>query len=51
MQPRNFSDEARMPSMERRMSSINSSASLGQLLASSRLARDQMPSSGLSSGA
>ena len=51
MQPRSFSGEERMPSMERRTSSINSSTSLGQLLASSRLARDQTPSSGFSSGA
>ena len=51
MQPRSFSGEERMPSMERRMSSISSSSSLGQLLASSRLASDQTPSSGFSSGA
>ena len=51
MQPRSFSGEVRMPLIERMMSSINSSTSCGQLLASSRLARDQTPSSGLSSGA
>ena len=37
--------------MERTTSSINSSTLCGQLLAKSRLANDQTPSSGLSSGA
>ena len=41
MQPRSFAGELRIPLIERMMSSINSSTSLGQLLASSRLARDQ----------
>ena len=51
MQPRSFWGEVRIPSIERMMSSINSSTSFGQLLASCPLARDQTLSSGLSSGA
>ncbi len=51
MHPRNFSCEFRIPSMEPTMSSINSSTSFGQLLANSRLASDQTPSSGFSCGA
>ena len=51
MQPRSFSAEVRSPLMERRISSINSLTSSGQPLASSRLASDHTPSSGLSSGA
>lgn len=51
MQLRSFSGEVRIPLMERMTSSIKSSALKGQPLANSRLARDQTPSSGLSSGA
>ena len=51
MQPRSLSGEVRIPLIERMTSSINSSTSIGQPLASSRLASDQTPSSGLSSGA
>ena len=51
MQPRSFAGQLRMTSMELRTFSINSSTSLGQLLARSRLARDQTPSSGFSCGA
>ena len=51
MQPRSLVGDVRMPLMERMTSSINSSTSSGQLLASSRLASDQTPSSGLRSGA
>ena len=50
MQPRSFAGKLRIPLIERMMSSISSSTSLGQLLASSRLARDQTPSSGLIRG-
>jgi hypothetical protein len=50
-QPRSFWGEERMPSIERRMSSISSSTSRGQLLDSYRLASDQTPSSEFSSGA
>ena len=51
MHPRSFFCDFRIPSMEPRMSSINSSTSFGQLLANSRLANDQTPSSGFSCGA
>jgi hypothetical protein len=51
MQPRSFAGELRIASMEPRISPISSSTSLGQLFASSRLAKDQTPSSGLSCGA
>jgi len=43
MQPRSFAGQLRMTSMELRTFSINSSTSLGQLLARSRLARDRHP--------
>ncbi len=51
MHPRSFRGEVRIRSIEPMMSSSNSSTSFGQLLASFRLAKDQTPSSGLSSGA
>src|SRR5437764_2797973 len=51
MQPRSFSREVRTLLIERMTSFINSSTFSGEPLASSRLARDQTPSSGLSSGA
>jgi hypothetical protein len=51
MQPRLFSGELPMASMEERTSSISSSTSWGQLLARLRLAGDQTPSSELSCGA
>ena len=51
MQPRSFSGELRIASMENRTSSISSSTSMGQLLATLRLGKDQTPSSGFSRGA
>ena|SRR5947209_2823383 len=51
MQPRSFAGDVRMLLIERMTSSINSTTSSGQLLASSRLDSDHTPSSGLSSGA
>ena len=51
MQPRSFLGETLIRSIERRMSSINSSTFLGLVLAMFLLARDHTPSSGLSSGA
>jgi hypothetical protein len=51
IQPRSFSGERRIASIEPRISSISSSTSLGQLFASFCLAKAQTPSSGLSCGA
>ena len=51
MQPRNFSDDSRIPSIVQMMFSISSSTFFGQPLASSSFAKAQTPSSGLSSGA
>ena len=51
MQARNFLGDLLIPLIDPMMSSMSSSMSLGQLFASFRLACDQTPSSGLSSGA
>ena len=51
MQPRSFSGEFRIALIEPMTLSIKASRLRGQPLASSRLARDQTPSSGLRSGA
>jgi hypothetical protein len=51
MQPCNFFCDLAISFIDRMMSSMSSSMSLGQLFASFRLARDQTPSSGLRSGA
>ena len=51
MQPRSLPGEVRSSLIERMMLFISSSTSSGQPLARSLLARDQTPSSGLSSGA
>jgi hypothetical protein len=50
MQPRNFLCDLPIPFIDRMMSSMSSSMSLGQLFASFRFARDQTASSGLRSG-
>jgi hypothetical protein len=44
MQPRNFLCDLPIPFIDRMMSSMSSSMSLGQLFASFRFARDQTPS-------
>ena len=49
--PRSFWVELQIPLIDWIASSTNCSRSLGQLLASVRFAKDQTPSSGLSSGA
>jgi hypothetical protein len=51
MQPRSIAGDLRILSMERMTLSINSWTLWGHPLAKARLAKDQTPSSGLSSGA